>query len=117
MTFYADMQAAASEILADYEQGAITYTAPGATSGDPWNPSEAAGTSYTLDAVAKGVESRYVDGTYVLASDTQVTAAVFGAEPSPDGSLSIDGRERQIVRVEQIPAAGTAVAWRIFCRS
>ena len=115
--FYSEMQDLATELLTEFNQGVIKYIEAGATSGDPFTPTQGAPTEYTLNAVAKGVEFKYVKEGYISASDIQITAAVFGTEPSQSGVIDIDGREKQIIAVQQIPAAGIPVAWAIFVKS
>jgi hypothetical protein len=114
--FYQEMQGVATELLTEFNQGVIKYIET-AVSSDPFNPSQGADTSHTLDAVARGVEFKYVKEGYISASDIQVTASVFSVSPNHDGVVEIDGSKKQVIAVEQIPAAGTVVAWRIFCKS
>jgi len=73
------------------------------------------GTPIPLDATASGVSKEYVDDL-VTASDIQVTSAVFGAMPTIQGRISIDGVSREIIRIKQMPAAGNPVAWVIFVK-
>lgn len=115
--FYKEMQGVATELLAEFNQGVIKYIAPSATGGDPFNPTQGASTEYTLDAVARGVEFKYIREGYISASDIQVTAAVFDVEPKMNGTVEIDGKEKQIIAIQQIPAAGTVLSWLIFCKS
>jgi hypothetical protein len=117
MAFYDEMQGIASELLAEFKQGTIIYNHPGAVSGDAWNPVQGTAVPYTLDAASNGVSQEYVDGTSVLATDREVAAAVFGQTPTTSGTISMDGRVLQIVRVIKIPAAGTAVSWKMIVRA
>ena len=114
---YGKMQNTASRLIARFKQGVIVYTAPGTQSGPDYAPVITPGASYTLDATATGVSEEYVDGTQIIATDTEVTAAVFGAVPTSEGTLTIDGAVQQIVGIKQIPAAGTPVVWKIFARA
>lgn len=115
--FYNRLQGTASKLLTKFNQGSIKYLAQGTTTGPSWAPVVGLPTEYTMKATATGVAQKFVDGTLVLASDIQIMCAVFDVSPTTSGVIDIDGREHQIVRVDQIPAAGTPVAWRIFCRS
>lgn len=117
MSIYDRMQATATRLLGQYSQGTIKYLAPVAVTGPAWAPTVGTPTEYTLKATANGVLQKFVDGTLVLASDIQIMCAVFDVSPTTSGVIDIDGRKHQIVRVDQIPAAGTPVAWRMFCRS
>ena len=79
-----------------------------------WDP-KTEGTPIPLDAVAFGVSAKYVSDL-ISQSDIEVTAAVFSEIPTIDGIISTDGINRQIVKVAQIPAAGTPVIWQIFVK-
>ena len=115
--FYGRLQGTASRLMAKFSQGQVVYTIAGPATGPEWNPTPGAPVSYTLDATVQGVEADYVDGSLILATDKQVTCAVFGAEPSLAGTITIDGKVCQIVRVDKVPGAGTVIAWRIFVRA
>ena len=121
--FYGRLQGTASRLMAKFKQGQVVYTIAGAPTGPEWNPTPGTPVSYTLDATVAvvgtvdGGFNRYVDGTLILATDLQVTCAVFGAEPSLAGTITIDGKVCQIVRVDKVPGAGTVIAWRIFARA
>ena len=121
--FYREMQWVASELLAEFSQGQVVYTITGPATGPEWNPTPGAPVSYNLDATVAvvgtvdGGFNRYVDGTLILATDMLVTCAVFAVEPSLAGTITIDGKVCQIVRVDKVPGAGTVIAWRIFVRA
>ena len=115
--FYGRLQGTASRLMAKFKQGQVVYTITGAPTGPEWNPTPGAPVSYTLDATVQGVEADYVDGSLILATDKQVTCAVFAVEPSLAGTITIDGKVCQIVRVDKVPGAGTVIAWRLICRS
>lgn len=113
----------ASELLAPEADGGLgqgiitltkTITAPGA---DPWTPGAATETSYTLKAAAKGVSKEFINGTTILGTDIEITAAGFGAEPDPADALAIDGKPVTVVKTWRVPAAGTLVAWKFIVRS
>jgi len=80
VSFYAKMQATATKLLTKFQQGSISYVSQ-ATSGDPWNPQPGAETVTPLTATAAGVSKEYVDGKLVVATDLEITAAVFGIVP------------------------------------
>ena len=115
--FYGRLQGTASRLMAKFKQGQVVYTITGAPTGPAWNPTPGAPVSYTLDATVQGVEADYVDGSLILATDKQVTCAVFAVEPSLAGTITIDGKVCQIVRIDRLPGAGTVIAWRFFCRA
>ena len=114
---YGRLQGAASRLMAKFGQGQVVYTITGAPTGPAWNTTPGAPVSYTLDATVQGVEADYVDGTLILATDKQVTCSVFAVEPSLAGTITIDGKVCQIVRVDKVPGAGVTIAWRIFVRA
>ena len=115
--FYGRLQGTASRLMAKFKQGQVVYTITGAPTGPAWNPTPGTPVSYTMDATVQGVEADYADGSLILATDKQVTCAVFGAEPSLAGTITIDGKVCQIVRVDKVPGAGAVIAWRIFVRA
>lgn len=116
---YARMTDTASRLLERFAQGVVTLTktTPGTPDPEtPWIPAEPTTTVYTLDAVVKGVSQRFVDGTTILATDLEVTAAVFGAYAEPGDTLAIDGQVVLVIKTMQIPAAGTPVGWAFILR-
>jgi len=115
--FYQRMQGVSSKLLKKFYQGDIQYIETTLTGADPFNPTQGAEVSYTLDAVASGVEFKYIKEGYISASDIQVTSAVFNVEPIISGVIDMDGKEKQIIAVQQIPSAGVPVAWAIFVKS
>ena len=110
---YAKMQATASALLSKFNQGVITYI-PLVSGANDYDP-KTDGTPVTLSATSMGVQTQYLTDL-ITSSDIQVTAAVFGAVPSNDGVITLDGVRRSVIKVEAIPATGTTVAWRIFVK-
>lgn len=136
MTFYDDMQDFASEMLVEFSQGVVTLTRtiPGTPDpAEPWEPVVDVVETYRLDAVAKSVSDKFVDGTTILATDTEITAAatmdlesVTGGggtlgptqvEIKPGDGVTIDGQAVAVLKVMRIPRAGTCIAWRLIVRS
>ncbi len=116
---YTRMQGTASRLLGKFAQGTIVLTKTVTADPEPetpWIPGEASTTSYALKAVAKGVSREFVDGTTILASDLEVTAADFGAEPAPGDELTIDGEPVVILKQMRVPPAGTLVCWKWIVR-
>tara|TARA_Y100001951_G_C11185071_1_gene208181 strand:- start:310 stop:666 length:357 start_codon:yes stop_codon:yes gene_type:complete len=116
-TFYEEMQGTATELLAEYQQGTVTYNDPGTPTGPEWDPTPGTPTSYAVNATVRGVQQKYIADGYINASDLQAMVSVFDVEPTTSGTLTVDGREHQIIQVDAIPAAGTVVAWRVFIKS
>lgn len=116
---YGRMQATAGRLLDRFAQGAVTLTrtVPGEPDPEtPWVPGTPVTTTYTLDATAKGVSKEFIDGTAIVATDIEVTAAVFGADPAMTDTLAIDGNAVTLLRIMPLPAAGTVVAWKFVVR-
>lgn len=118
MTFYSELQEIASEVLAEFAQGAVTLTRSTSTPDPetPWEPGALTTTTYTLNAVVSGVASKYVDGSLITASDLMITAAVHAeVTPQMGDLISIDGGvAKAIKKIEPMPAAGTPAAHLIF---
>lgn len=116
---YARMQATASRLLSRFAQGAVTLTRtiPGEPDPEtPWIPGEPTVTTYTLDATVRGVAKEFIDGTTILATDLEVTAAALGTDPGPGDTLAIDGQTVTIIKQMRVPAAGTLVCWKWIVR-
>lgn len=116
---YAKMQATASRLLDRFNQGVITITKPGteAPGPNPWDPPVITDpVTHTLSATAKPVSEEFINGTTIIATDIEITAAVFGADPDPADQMQVDGKPVTIIKVMRIPAAGTVVAWRLIVR-
>ena len=111
--FYTEMQAVASEMLAEFKQGVVTYT-PQTAGANEWEP-KADGTPLPMDATVQGAEAQYFSDL-ITQSDMQVTASVFDTVPVMDGFLTLDGTRKEIIKIMPIPAVGTVVAWRIFVK-
>ncbi len=114
---YERMQATATRLLDKYDQGPFTYYEPGTVSGPEYDPVIGPETEHTVSGTASGVEEKYIKDGYISGSDIQMTLKVFSVSPSNSGEILVNGVRRQIIEVQQIPAAGTPVAWRLFVRS
>jgi hypothetical protein len=126
--FYEDMRSVASELLKEFDQkrpgdpsptdNGIYYVGitPGTGPADnPGAPQEAP--PIKVDAVARGVSFKYVDGTNVVQTDLQATMAVRpDMTPAISGFIIVDGKRHKIVKVMQKPAAGTSVAHTVIFR-
>ena len=111
--FYVEMQAVASEMLAEFKQGVVTYT-PQIDPVNEWEP-KTDGTPLQMDATVQGAEAKYFSDL-ITQSDMQVTASVFDTVPVMDGYLTLGGARKEIIKIMPIPAVGTVVAWRIFVK-
>jgi hypothetical protein len=117
---YGRMQGVATKLLTRFNQGAITLTklatiTPGA---NPWDPPLVTDPlEYTLEATANGVSREFIDGTTIVASDVEITAGVFGAEPDLADTVLIDGKTVTLLKVVRMPAAGIVTAWKLLVRA
>lgn len=113
--FYDDMASVAAEVIGEFKQGAVRYIAITKANGPADNPGTPSETATVINAVCRGVQFRYVDGTNVVTSDGQLTMpANAGVTPSINGFIEVDGRRHRIAQISAIPPAGTPVAYRVI---
>lgn len=127
--FYTEMQAMARDLLAPTSagglgQGSIVLTRrtripPTNSWDDPTWQTE----SDTLRGAVSGVSKDLIgspagepDGPVIVASDRQAICAVPAMAYEPGMVLSIDGKPVTVLRVDNIPAAGTPAAVRFIVR-
>ena len=123
--FYITMRdQVAAPLLEQFKQGNVVLqrlTKP--TPIDPWDPvadDQATLVEYDLNAAARGMPQKYVDGTLILESDILVSSAVNAAiSPAPQvgETITIDAVPHRIVDFRPTPPAGVTVAWLIFVRA
>jgi hypothetical protein len=132
---YGRMQGTATRLMQRFKQGVVTLTRVTAGTPDPatpWIPGTATTTTYELDAITKSVEDKFVDGTTILATDTQIktgalmtrthiNAAPAAAETvetliAPGDVVAIDGHAVTVVREMRFPKAGPVVMWTLIVR-
>lgn len=119
---YARMQGTASRLLNRFAQGTVslTRTTPGSSSpATPWIPGEPTVETYTLDATVSAImadqaNAKFIDGTTITASDLVVTCAVPPITPDAGDTVTIDGAAHTVLKVIQLPAAGTPVAFKLI---
>jgi len=118
VTFYSDLRNVASGLLREFAQGVVEVgrpvTVPGATE---WAAPTTTVQWTPVNAVARGVSQKYVDGESIVATDLQMTVDFGDYDPAAGDRIRVDGREVSVLRFDRIPAAGTTVAWRVFVRS
>jgi hypothetical protein len=127
--FYADMRAVASELLAPTDEGGLgqgkielVRSTPGEEPVNPWDPpSEPTITKTTLQGAASGVSKELVgtpveNGGQVVATDLEVIVSVWGGSYAPGDVLKIDDAPVTVLKIENIPAAGTPCAVRFIVR-
>lgn len=115
--FYDEMRAVASDVFAEFKQGTIEYVtmqpAAGSTPDDPGDPVV---TVIPLNATAKPVSQRYVDGTHITGSEVEIAMPNDGVTPQMTGFIRIDSVTHKIVRIMARPAAGTPVSFNLIVK-
>lgn len=119
MSIYDDLRAVATEIMPDFKQGDIRYVSVTNVAGSA--PDEVGSTSETvsapLNAVARPVSTKYVDGTHIVQSDRQVVIPNDGiTTPDMTGKVRIDGVNYKIINIMPRPAAGDPITWTVIVR-
>lgn len=108
--FYDGIREIASELLTEFKQGTIAYVKSTlGTGGTPDNPALPTLTSYPINAVARGVQYKYVMRGLALASDLQVTFAYVYGETLAEGDQDLWdalGEAIQDSLAEQITVGG-----------
>ena len=109
--FYQDMQNTASELMAEFKQGVVTYTP---TTDTDWGaPTQ--GTPVSVNATVLGVSAKYISET-ISASDLEVTMGVISPAPTITGVITIDGLQREIIAIKPIPASGIPSVYKVFVK-
>lgn len=129
MGFYEDMAQTARDLLAPTDEGGLGQGSielvryvPGAAGANPWDPPAPPSREVTvLDGAARGVGKELIGapvetGGQIVATDLQVIVAPWGGEYEPGQVLEIDGAPVTILKIENIPAAGTVCAIRFVVR-
>jgi len=119
MGFYDDMQAVATDLLTEFKQGTVVLikSTPGTVDpAKPWIPVAGSTTNYTLNATVRPVSKKFIDGTSIIATDSEITFAHPGVEVLPGDKFTIDGKQVVTLLVKRIPEAGTVVAWKAIVR-
>lgn len=127
--FYADMRQVAIDLLAPTAEGGLgqgkielVRQVPGSPGPNPWDPPFPPSRVVTpLDGAARGVKKELVGlpvetGGQIVATDLQVIVAPWGGSYAPADVLEIDGDPVTVLKVENIPAAGTVCAIRFLVR-
>lgn len=120
MSIYDDLRQASSELHAEFKQGDVRYvpvTVPvGSRPDEPLAPTK--GTPVPINAVARPVSTKYVDGTSVVRTDKQLSIPNDGVSPTPvmGHFIRIDGVDHKINVIMARPAAGSSVSWTVIVR-
>jgi hypothetical protein len=116
-TFYSDLRNVASGLLAEFGQGVVEIGKP--VTVPPVNEWDAPVTDIQwtrVNAVARGVSQKYVDGVSIVATDLQLTVDMGAYDPAAGDRIRIDGKQVSVLRFDRIPAAGEVVAHRVIVR-
>lgn len=117
-TFYSDLRNVASGLLQEFNQGTVEIGRPVTVEGpEEWSPPVTTIQWTRINAVARGVSQKYIDGVNILATDLQITADMGAYSPQAGDRIRVDGQEVSVLRFDRIPAAGEVVATRVFVRS
>lgn len=119
MSIYDEMRDVATELFVEFKQGVIQYVPVVTTAGgSPDEPaSSSRGDPITLNATARPVSTKYVDGSHIIQSDRQVTIPNNGkATPEMKGFIRIDGVDYKIIQIMPRPAAGDPISWTVIVR-
>lgn len=127
--FYTEMAGVVREMLAPTDEGglgqgdiALVRYVPGPPPANAWDPPSLPSRQVTpLDGAARGVAKELVGtpvetGGKIVATDLQVIVAPWGGEYGVTDVLEIDGSPVTVMKVENIPAAGTVCAVRFLVR-
>lgn len=114
---YDDVRDVAVNVFAEFKQGTITYVElqpqEGSTPDDPLEPVEVA---HVINATARAVSTKYVDGSIIVRTDKQISMPNTGIEPEMTGYVTIDGSRHKIVQIMRRPEAGVPVAYTLVVR-
>lgn len=117
MSIYDELTSVVSEVMSEFKQGSIKLVSITPGTGPADEPGEPTESLTTLDAVARGVSSKYVKDGLALASDLMVSAAVVaGVTPKNSDFIEIDSVRYKIVQIMNLPAAGTKLVWKFIVR-
>jgi hypothetical protein len=117
MAFYDEMQETATELFGEFSQGTVRLVRPAVVVDDsrPWDPTPADPQYWVIDATARTVEEKFVDGTKITGRETQVKFGVVpGVEPTVTDQIELDGVLMTTVDMRRIPDVGTVVAYVFF---
>jgi hypothetical protein len=127
--FYTEMADVARDMLAPTSEGGLGQGSielvryiDGGAGANPWDPPTLPSREITvLDGAARGVGKELIgapveNGGQIVATDLQVIVAPWGGQYEPADVLEIDDAAVTVLKVENIPAAGTVCAVRFLVR-
>lgn len=116
MSLYQRMNKTASKLLGKYSQGdAFLIVQTEQEGANPWDDPVITNERIPLNITARGAQQRDTDGRVTL-DDSHLVVADFGGVLSIGNIIEVDGKERQILRVNRVPDAGQIVCWHVFLK-
>ena len=117
MTFYADIEGAAQDMLREFGRQCFIVK-PGAETGAEYNPTIGAGTPQAFTAVLTDYRQGERDGTLVQINDRRAIVSTEGLAvvPTPQDRFRIDGKDFEIVSVSPVQPAETVVIYKLQVR-
>jgi len=116
MTFYTDMQAIASSLLTEFDQGSIVITTVTPAAGPAHNPGSPTEVDTAVKGTVRGVSQKYIDGSLIVAGDFQLTIPGGGVVPTTTSKVKLSGVKHEVVAVIPKPAQGTVAAYTVIFR-
>jgi len=108
----------APRLLAKFGNGGVDSVIRVLTpNADPLLPPTQDSVVVEVNASVRGVSASILNADpNLVASDLQVIVAAIEYQPSVADHVQINGNQRQVVRVDAIPAAGDPAVYRFFLR-
>jgi hypothetical protein len=117
MSIYDELRPVVKEIMGEFKRGLITLVKITPASGPADDPGAPTETVYSLDAVAKGVNLKFVKVGLAVSTDLMVIAApVDGVVVTEKDFITLDGVRHKIVEDISSLAAGEKIVWKLIFR-
>lgn len=112
---YADLIETADELLTEFGREDLVLRSF-SQSGDAWNPSRTSSDTTVLGIIIDYDDSK-IDGSLILATDRRALISPNAAvTPTTDMRLVEDGQEYEIVRINTVKPAGSAIIYDLQVR-
>lgn len=117
MSIYDEMQDIARDVLGEFRQEGLRYIRVTPGTGPKDDPGPAVVTPFDIDAAARGVAFKYVNGSTIVTTDLQLTMAVRDdVTPDMHGFVEAGGKRCKVIAVQPIPPTGVTVAHVVIFR-
>lgn len=118
MTFYAEMAATASELLAEFGQDMTLVRGLTGTYAPATGTATVSGSNSYGKGVALDYDQRDIDGTVIRQGDQRVYLSIeVGATPQTGDALLIGGKTWKVMTSKTLAPAGVAVIHDVQCRA